>query len=197
MFLCVRKIHWYANIMLASFSVSLFPVNHQLSQWITAHFCPIKFNRKVNLETRQRLLKDQPLCCQCCNVWTPKNRKTVHHLPFPTPPLPQGRGSGFPGRRRSRGGGVGGGRGARGRSRLKTQDSLTVSPGVRKRSHTLSWSVDHQWIDLSLCLSVSDYWAIPAEGGGGQLNAQHSGDVFHLWPFHPPTGTSSTWTTAC
>ncbi|XP_069576340.1 histone-lysine N-methyltransferase 2C [Brachyistius frenatus] len=40
-----------------------------------------------------------------------------------------GRGSGFPGRRRSRGGGVGGGRGGRGRSRLKTQDSLTVSPG--------------------------------------------------------------------
>ncbi|XP_060950226.1 histone-lysine N-methyltransferase 2C-like [Limanda limanda] len=41
-----------------------------------------------------------------------------------------GRGSGFPGRRRSRAGGVGGGRGGgRGRSRLKTQDSLTVSPG--------------------------------------------------------------------
>ncbi|CAB1432002.1 unnamed protein product [Pleuronectes platessa] len=41
-----------------------------------------------------------------------------------------GRGSGFPGRRRSRGGGLGGGRGGgRGRSRLKTQDSLTVSPG--------------------------------------------------------------------
>ncbi|XP_055363689.1 LOW QUALITY PROTEIN: histone-lysine N-methyltransferase 2C-like [Betta splendens] len=41
-----------------------------------------------------------------------------------------GRGSGFPGRRRSRGGGVGGARGGgRGRSRLKTQDSLSVSPG--------------------------------------------------------------------
>ncbi|TDG97611.1 hypothetical protein EPR50_G00228100 [Perca flavescens] len=39
------------------------------------------------------------------------------------------RGSGFPGRRRSRGGGLGGGRGGRGRSRLKTQDSLPVSPG--------------------------------------------------------------------
>lgn len=50
-------------------------------------------------------------------------------------PSPQGRGSGFPGRRRSRGGGVGGGRGARGRSRLKTQESLTVSPGVR--THTV------------------------------------------------------------
>ncbi|KAM9839742.1 histone-lysine N-methyltransferase 2C-like [Aulostomus maculatus] len=40
-----------------------------------------------------------------------------------------GRGAGFPGRRRSRGGGVGGGRGGRGRSRLKTQDSVTLSPG--------------------------------------------------------------------
>ncbi|XP_055086131.1 histone-lysine N-methyltransferase 2C-like isoform X4 [Periophthalmus magnuspinnatus] len=39
-----------------------------------------------------------------------------------------GRGSGFPGRRRSRGGGIGS-RGGRGRSRLKTQDSLSVSPG--------------------------------------------------------------------
>uniref|UniRef100_H3D7P3 Lysine methyltransferase 2C n=1 Tax=Tetraodon nigroviridis TaxID=99883 RepID=H3D7P3_TETNG len=54
--------------------------------------------------------------------------------PHPTDPplwsLRVGRGSGFPGRRRSRGGGAGGGRGARGRSRLKTQDSLTVLPGV-------------------------------------------------------------------
>ncbi|XP_040921273.1 histone-lysine N-methyltransferase 2C isoform X2 [Toxotes jaculatrix] len=56
--------------------------------------------------------------------------------PKPRPPdsplwsMRVGRGSGFPGRRRSRGGGVGGGRGGtRGRSRLKTQDSLTVSPG--------------------------------------------------------------------
>ncbi|XP_034415694.1 histone-lysine N-methyltransferase 2C-like isoform X10 [Cyclopterus lumpus] len=51
---------------------------------------------------------------------------------LPEPPLwsmKVGRGSGFPGRRRSRGGGLGGGRGGRGRSRLKTQDSLTVSPG--------------------------------------------------------------------
>lgn len=43
--------------------------------------------------------------------------------------MKMGRGTGFPGRRRSRGGGLGGGRGGRGRSRLKTQDSLTVSPG--------------------------------------------------------------------
>ncbi|KAK2859757.1 hypothetical protein Q5P01_004377 [Channa striata] len=55
--------------------------------------------------------------------------------PKPRPPdsplwsMRVGRGSGCPGRRRSRGGGIGGGRGGRGRSRLKTQDSLTVSPG--------------------------------------------------------------------
>ncbi|XP_044195043.1 histone-lysine N-methyltransferase 2C-like isoform X6 [Thunnus albacares] len=55
--------------------------------------------------------------------------------PKPRPPdsplwsMRVGRGSGFPGRRRSRGGGIGGGRGGRGRSRLKTQDSVTVSPG--------------------------------------------------------------------
>nr|XP_020484256.2 histone-lysine N-methyltransferase 2C-like [Labrus bergylta] len=55
--------------------------------------------------------------------------------PKPLPPdsplwsMRVGRGSGFPGRRRSRGGSIGGGRGGRGRSRLKTQDSLPVSPG--------------------------------------------------------------------
>ncbi|KAM6971552.1 LOW QUALITY PROTEIN: histone-lysine N-methyltransferase 2C-like [Tautogolabrus adspersus] len=55
--------------------------------------------------------------------------------PKPLPPdsplwsMRVGRGSGFPGRRRSRGGGLGGGRGGRGRSRLKTQESLPVSPG--------------------------------------------------------------------
>ncbi|XP_028288299.1 histone-lysine N-methyltransferase 2C-like isoform X3 [Parambassis ranga] len=55
--------------------------------------------------------------------------------PMPRPPdsplwsMKVGRGSGFPSRRRSRGGGVGGGRGGRGRSRIKTQDSPTVSPG--------------------------------------------------------------------
>ncbi|XP_078100895.1 histone-lysine N-methyltransferase 2C-like isoform X2 [Sander vitreus] len=55
--------------------------------------------------------------------------------PKPRPPdsplwsMRVSRGSGFPGRRRSRGGGLGGGRGGRGRSRLKTQDSLPVSPG--------------------------------------------------------------------
>lgn len=67
----------------------------------------------------------------------------------------QGRGSGFPGRRRSRGGGVGGGRGARGRSRLKTQDSLTVFPGVRThtRTHTHMFS-----IIKSICWRANAAW---------------------------------------
>lgn len=100
-------------------------------------------------------------------------------------PPTQGRGSGFPGRRRSRGGGVGGGRGARGRSRLKTQDSLTVSPGVRAHTHTVQCNVSVMIVmslnnKLPLCLSVDVFGAIPAKGGGGELNAQHRGDVLHL-----------------
>lgn len=117
-------------------------------------------------------------------------------LPFHTPSFflpPQGRGSGFPGRRRSRGGGLGGGRGGRGRSRLKTQDTVTVSPGVR--TQTLLYFVT-QLIDRG----CRRYWflspsvrcvrgAVPAKGGGGELNAQHGGDVLHLRPLHPQTGT--------
>lgn len=108
----------------------------------------------------------------------------------------QGRGSGFPGRRRSRGG-LGGARGARGRSRLKTQESLTVSPGVRKNTHTHTHKDRHtSWILRTVvCVSVCVCGAVPAEGGGGggELDAQHSGDVLHLWPVHPQTGNRSWW----
>lgn len=106
--------------------------------------------------------------CQAA-MWfdvTPLPLLLIHPSPllFLIPP-PQGRGSGFPGRRRSRGGGVGGGRGARGRSRLKTQESLTVSPGVRAHTQPsvllLSgprYRADQQPISLQhetlICLSV-------------------------------------------
>lgn len=104
---------------------------------------------------------------------------------------PQGRGSGFPGRRRSRGGGLGGGRGGRGRSRLKTQDCLTISPGVRKHKHTRAYALTHTQRGLTNdCFSppVCVCGAVPAEGGGGELHAQHGGDVLHLRPLHPQTG---------
>lgn len=138
------------------------------------------------------------LCSACCVTCVTgiDYCSALNSSPFP----PQGRGSGFPGRRRSRGGGVGGGRGARGRSRLKTQDSLTVLPGVRTMTLLVivmsisRWSVTaredtDRCVCLSVCLSVCVHGAVSAQGGGGEFDAQHGGDVLHLGPLHPQTGT--------
>ncbi|XP_031616289.2 histone-lysine N-methyltransferase 2C isoform X5 [Oreochromis aureus] len=71
-----------------------------------------------------------------------------------------GRGSGFPGRRRSRGGGIGG-RGGRGRSRLKTQDSVTVSPGAGYvEVFTAKEDEDNSMHNTVVMFSTSDHFTL-------------------------------------
>ncbi|KAI2649197.1 Histone-lysine N-methyltransferase 2C [Labeo rohita] len=61
------------------------------------------------------------------DAWDSPKTRPMHGLPIWTMRL--GRGSGFPGRRRPRGANLSG-RGGRGRSRLKTESSPVVTPGV-------------------------------------------------------------------
>ncbi|KAM9332683.1 histone-lysine N-methyltransferase 2C-like [Pholidichthys leucotaenia] len=69
-----------------------------------------------------------------------------------------GRGSGFPGRRRSRGGG--GGRGGRGRSRLKTQASLTVSPGSYIEPFQPKEEEENSMHNTVVMFSTSDHFTL-------------------------------------
>ncbi|XP_056155239.1 histone-lysine N-methyltransferase 2C [Lampris incognitus] len=111
--------------------------------------------------------------------------------PKPHPPgsplwsMPVGRGSGFPGRRRARGGGVGGGRGGRGRSRLKTQDHLTVPPGVNQLTEeensmhntvVMFSTSDHFTLKQDMCVVCGSF----GQGAEGRLLAcSQCGQCYH------------------
>lgn len=63
-------------------------------------------------------------------------------------------------------------------------NDTTCHCDVSRRSVT-----DREDIDRCVCLSVCVHGAVSAQGGGGEFDAQHGGDVLHLGPFHPQTGT--------